>query len=306
MNLIGRNLAHLQIAPHAFTSECNGNANGTMNWHRMRYSNWLVHFRFGLATVRGTLRSFVLWGRYRQHTGSFSHCGRSHTSMARCTGEWPLSLPCRTNSNVATCRMCRHYVNSSLLVPAVQFYTIWHTVWKWSEEGQHITPVARHEYQLSVRVDWPALPTGGLYLQFLQNASRASMWLVRDQASEYLTRQVCECVDPWFPQKWIVPGEPLPRPARLPYLSPVDYAKWGYLKEFRVCYIHGGPECPPPCSERCSRSRLWITKSIASIVGIRCATWLRIHNGCWTSFPALVPREVLCASVLVKYFVRVF
>jgi hypothetical protein len=220
--------------------------------------------------------------------------------MARCMGEWPLSLSYRTHSNVATCRrslprrilsmaassLCKQQSlrpSSSALhnIASILYTAGQRKVWTlrelqgmgvsyqfvWGDQlGEHIITVLRSSRRTIFTV-----PTDRI-LQLVDNASRSSMWFVRDRASEYFTRQVCECVDSWFPEKWIVPGEHVARPARLPGLSTVDYSKWGYLKEFHACHSHEGPECWLPYSERCSKSLTWITRSIATIVGIHCAT----------------------------------
>jgi hypothetical protein len=60
--------------------------------------------------------------------------------------------------------------------------------------------------------------------------TRQEMWLQQDGAPPNFGRQVTAFLNQHFPDRWIVPGDPVARPARSPNLSPLDYFLWGHVK----------------------------------------------------------------------------
>ena len=64
---------------------------------------------------------------------------------------------------------------------------------------------------------------------------RGRMYFQSDGAPPHSSREVTNFLNYRFPGRWIRRGGPHNWPAKSPYLSPLDYCVWGWMKELVYC-----------------------------------------------------------------------
>ena len=90
--------------------------------------------------------------------------------------------------------------------------------------------------------------TGEIYLTFLRDTLptfldavpleiRQVMWLQHDRAPTNFDRNVRNHLNVTYPDLWIGRGGPVPWPARLPDLTPLDYFLWGSMKALMMLFL---------------------------------------------------------------------
>ena len=118
----------------------------------------------------------------------------------------------------------------------------------WDYENPHATVLRGHQHRFSVNVwagivnddligPFPLPPrlTGAVYTVLLRDTlpgllehipleSRRRMWFQHDGASPHFSHHTRQHLNRTFPEKWIGRGGPVPRPARSPDLTSLDFS----------------------------------------------------------------------------------
>ena len=125
-----------------------------------------------------------------------------------------------------------------------------HNIHVWADENPCAQVVQSHPHRFSINV-WagiisehiigPNRLTGEIYITFLRDMLPTLldsvpleilqvMWLQHDGAPAHFDRNVRTHLNVTYPNRWIGRGGPVPWPARLPDLTPLDYFLWGSIK----------------------------------------------------------------------------